>query len=152
KKLEFVLKDVPGTRSVFAERASGGDEVDFSLNRPALARFGLSVDDAQEIILSVVGGNRVATTIEGRARIGVNVRYPSETRESLRNLETVQVHSKTGVDIPLSQIADVQTAQGPAMIRDENGLLTGYVYIDLSDSDVGGYVARAREAVEKQLT
>jgi Cu(I)/Ag(I) efflux system membrane protein CusA/SilA len=152
KRLEALLRKVPGTRSVYAERVSGGDGVDFKLNRPALARFGLSVDDAQEIILSVVGGNRVATTIEGRARVGVNVRYPNETRESLQNLERVLIHSKTGADVPLSQIAQIETVQGPAMIRDENGLLTGYVYVDLSAPDVGGYVDRARAAVERDLT
>ena len=150
--LEEILRAVPGTRSVFAERAAGGYFVDFDLNREALARYGLSVGAVQDVILSAVGGENVTTTIEGRARFPVNVRYPRDLRDDLDRLGQVLVMTPSGAQIPLSQVAAIRTLTGPSMIRNENGLLAGYVFVDMTVSDVGGYVERARAAVAAELT
>jgi len=151
-RLEEIFRAVPGTRSVFAERAAGGYFLDFDLKREALARYGLSVGAVQDVIMSAVGGENVTTTIEGRARFPVNVRYPRALREDLDRLGQVLVMTPSGAQIPLSQLATLRTLNGPSMIRNENGLLAGYVFVDMTDSDVGGYVERARAAVDKQLT
>ncbi len=150
--LEPILRAVPGTRSVYAERVAGGYFVDFELKREELARYGLTVTGAQDVILSAVGGENVTTTIEGRARFPVNVRYPRELRDDLDRLGRVLVMTPSGAQIPLSQVADLRRVTGPSMIRNENGLLAGYVYVDMVGSDVGGYVARAKEAVAQDLT
>ncbi len=147
QRLEPVLRALPGTRSVYAERVAGGYFVDFDLKRDELARYGLSVEAVQEVILSAVGGENVTTTIEGRARFPVNVRYPRELRDDLDQLGRVLVMTPAGAQIPLSQVADLRTTTGPSMIRNENGLLAGYVYVDTAVSDIGGYVERAKQAV-----
>jgi copper/silver efflux system protein len=150
-RLETIMKDIPGTRSVFAERAAGGYFVDFVLKRDQLARYGLSVADAQSVVMSAIGGDNVTTTIEGRARYSVNVRYPRELRDNLVRLSQVLVPTPGGAQIPISQIADIRRVSGPSMIRDENGMLAGYVYVDLATSDVGGYVERAKQVVSQKL-
>ena len=151
-RLESILKPLSGTRSVFAERAAGGFFLDFVLKRDQLARYGLSVADAQNVVTSAIGGDSVTTTVEGRERYTVNVRYPRELRDSVEALGRVLVRTPGGAQIPLVQLADIKTTTGPAMIRDENGMLAGYVYVDLSTSDIGGYVERAKEAVRTGLT
>ncbi len=150
-RLESVLAGVPGTRSVFAERVTGGYFVDFELKRPELARYGLSVADVQAVILSAVGGENVTTTVEGRARFPVNVRYPRELREDLDALGRVLVRTPSGAHIPLASVADLRTLAGPSMIRNENGLLAGYVYLDTAESDIGGFVERAKAAVAARV-
>ena len=150
-RVEEVVRKVPGTRSVFAERVAGGYFLDFDVHRDALARYGLSVADAHEVILSAIGGENVTTVLEGRARFPVNVRYPRELRDNLESLAQVLVRTPAGAQIPLGQIATVKTVQGPSMVRNESGLLVGYVYVDLDTSDVGGYVERAKEVVAKEL-
>jgi copper/silver efflux system protein len=150
-RLEALLKDLPGTRSVFAERVAGGYFVDFNLRRDQLARYGLSVVDAQNIIVSAIGGESVTTTIEGRARYSVNVRYPRELRDNLERLSQVLVPTPTGAQIPMAQIAEIRKTTGPSMIRDENGMLAGYVFVDMSASDIGGYVEKAKELVREKL-
>jgi Cu(I)/Ag(I) efflux system membrane protein CusA/SilA len=152
KRIEAILRTVPGTRSVYAERVAGGSGVDFRLNRAALARFGLSVDAVQEVIRSAVGGEQVIAIREGRARLPVNVSYPRELRDDLDGLKGLPIRTPSGALIPLSMVAEIKTVLGPAMIRDENGLLAGYVYVDLADDDVGDYVERAKQAVASQLT
>jgi Cu(I)/Ag(I) efflux system membrane protein CusA/SilA len=152
ERLEAILKGLPETRSVFAERVAGGYFVDFDLDRDALARYGLSVAQAQDVIMSAVGGENVTTTIEGRARFPVNVRYPRELRDDVETLQNVLVMTPTGAQIPLAQVAKVETLIGPSMIRNENGLLAGYVYVDTGVSDIGGYVERAKRAVALGLT
>jgi copper/silver efflux system protein len=152
ERLERILKDLPGTRSVFAERVAGGYFVDFELSRDALARYGLSVAQAQDVIMSAVGGENVTTTIEGRARFPVNVRYPRELRDDIESLQQVLVMTPTGAQIPLAQLAKIESVLGPSMIRNENGLLAGYVYVDTGVSDIGGYVERAKQAVASGLT
>ena len=150
-QLETILKNVPGTRSVFAERAAGGYFLDFDLKREALARYGLSVADAQMIIMSAIGGEHITTTIEGRERYSVNVRYARAFRDDVEQLKRVLVPTPSGAQIPLAQVADIVLRSGPAMIRDENGLLAGYVYVDMTGRDIGSYVADAKARVAAAL-
>jgi Cu(I)/Ag(I) efflux system membrane protein CusA/SilA len=147
ERLENVLRAVPGTRSVFAERVAGGYFVDFDLKREELARYGLSVAAVQDVIMSAVGGENVTTTVEGRARFPVNVRYARELRDDLDQLGRVLVMTPSGAQVPLSQLAELKMTTGPAMIRNENGLLAGYVYVDMTGRDVGGYVDEAKGVV-----
>jgi Cu(I)/Ag(I) efflux system membrane protein CusA/SilA len=150
-RIEDILRGVPGTRSVFAERAAGGYFVDFDIDRAALARVGLSVGAVQDVIMSAVGGENVTTTVEGRARFPVNVRYPRGLRENLDQLGAVLVMTPSGAQIPLRQVATIKTVAGPSMIRNENGLVAGYVYVDINTDDVGGYVEHARAAVAARM-
>jgi Cu(I)/Ag(I) efflux system membrane protein CusA/SilA len=147
KQLEAALQTVRGTRSVFAERAAGGYFVDFELRRDQLARFGLTVAAVQDVILSAVGGENVSITVEGRARFPVNVRYPRELRDDMDALGRVLVMTRSGAQVPLGQLAELRLVNGPAMIRNENGLLTGYVYVDMAGRDIGGYVDEAKTVV-----
>ena len=150
QQLEQFLSTVPGTRSVFAERTGNGYFLDVVWNREALARYGLSIDDAQNALSTAVGGDNVTTMIEGRARYPVNVRYLRDFRSDLDALGKVLI-STNEKQIPLSELAAIHTLNGPAMIRDENGLLTGYVFVDVADRPIGDYVAEARQAVQTQL-
>jgi copper/silver efflux system protein len=149
-QLEQVLNTVPGTRSAFAERTGDGYFLDIVWNRDALARYGLSVDDAQSALSTAVGGDNVTTLIDGRARYPVNVRYLRDFRSDLDALGKVLI-STNEKQIPLSELAAVHTLNGPAMIRNENGLLTGYVFVDIGDRPIGDYVAEARQRVQAQL-
>lgn len=151
RDIEQALKDVPGTTSVFAERTTGGYFLDFDLKRDELARYGLSVDDAQNVLMSAVGGEPVTTTIEGRERYPVNVRYFRDYRSDIQTLERVLVMTPSGAQIPLGQIASISMKTGPGMIRDENGRLSGYVYVDVSGRDVGSYVDQARRVVAEKV-
>ena len=146
---EAALAKVPGTRSVYAERVSEGYFLDFVLKRDRLARYGLSIDDANLMVLTAVGGDEQGVTIMGRERYGINVRYARDYRDDLSALRRVLLPLPQGGQIPMEEIADVGLAQGPAMIRNENGLLAGYVYVDFDTSkvDIGGYVDRAKQAV-----
>ncbi len=152
-EIETILRQVPATRSVFAERAAGGYFVDFDLRREALGRYGLTVDDANAAIMSAVGGEAVATTIEGRERYTINLRYPRELREDLNQLGKVLVLAPGGAQVPLAQLAEIRLTTGPSMIRDEDGLLSAYVYVDFDTEarDIGSYVADAKKAVEAKL-
>jgi Cu(I)/Ag(I) efflux system membrane protein CusA/SilA len=151
-RVEEAVRTVRGTRSVFAERVSGGYFVDFDLDRDALARYGLTVADAQAAILAAVGGENVTTTVEGRARFPVNVRYPRELRDDIGRLAEVLVRAPSGAQIPLGQVATLRTVQGPSMVRNENGLLCGYVYVDTAETDIGGFVERAKAAVATSVS
>ena len=166
--IEHHLKDVPGTRSVYAERVTTGYFLDFDIKREEIARYGLSIDDVQEIIQSAVGGMNLTTTIEGRARYPVNVRYARELRSDLEQLRRVLVPvgmsssapSAQGMPglsalqaapvplrVPLGELAEIKMVKGPTVIKSEEGMLTSYVYIDFSGSDIGGYVERAKQSV-----
>jgi Cu(I)/Ag(I) efflux system membrane protein CusA/SilA len=149
--VEGVLGGVPGTRSVFAERTTGGYFLDFELKRDALARYGLTVEDVEAVLLSAVGGERVTTTVEGRERYPVNVRYARELREDVTTLERVLVATPSGAQVPLAQLADLRFRSGPGMIRNENGRKSGYVYVDVAGRDLGGYVEEAKRAVREQV-
>jgi Cu(I)/Ag(I) efflux system membrane protein CusA/SilA len=151
-EIESVLPPVFGTRSVFAERTSGGYFVDFDWKRDALARYGLSIDDAQMVVMSAIGGDTVTTTIEGRERYSVNVRYFRDYRSDLARLRRVMVPAIDGrMQIPVSQLATVKLVSGPAMLRDESGLLAGYVYVDVAGRDIGGYVTDAKRVIAEHV-
>jgi Cu(I)/Ag(I) efflux system membrane protein CusA/SilA len=151
---EAAVAGVAGTRSAYAERVAGGYFLDFVLKRDRLARYGLTVEDANTLVMTAVGGENQSTTVEGRERYGINVRYARDYREDLSKLRRVLVPLPSGQgQIPMAEIADVVLAQGPSMIRDENGLLAGYVFVDFDTSkvDVGTYVERAKRAVNNQI-
>jgi copper/silver efflux system protein len=150
RETEAAISKLPATRSAYAERVAGGYFLDFVLKREKLARYGLSVDDANMMVMTAVGGDNQSTTVEGRERYGINVRYAREYREDLAALKRVLLPLPSGLgQIPMEEIADVGLAQGPSMIRDENGLLAGYVYVDFDTAkhDVGSFVAQAKKAV-----
>ena len=152
-EIESVLPPVVGTRSVFAERTSGGYFVDFDWKRDELARYGMSIDDAQMVVMSAIGGDTVTTTIEGRERYAVNVRYFRDYRSDLDRLRRVVVPAMDGrMQIPVGQLATVKLVSGPAMLRDENGLLAGYVYVDVAGRDIGGYVTDAKRVIAEHVT
>jgi Cu(I)/Ag(I) efflux system membrane protein CusA/SilA len=149
-EIEAVVREVPGTRSVYAERVAGGYFLDFELNRDKLARYGLSVDAANMMVMTAVGGDNQTMTVEGRERYGVNVRYARAYREDVESLKRVLLPLPDGRgQIPMNEIAEVRLVEGPSMIRDENGLLAGYVYVDFATSkvDIGTYVEQAKKAV-----
>jgi Cu(I)/Ag(I) efflux system membrane protein CusA/SilA len=178
EKTEAILRGVPGTRSVYAERAGGGYFVDFVPKRRELARYGLTIDDLQAVIMSAVGGENITTTIEGRERYSVNLRYPRDLRADLDQLRRVLVTARVGgmgsggdameggdaetverapaasnlIQVPISELADIELVNGPSMIRDENGMLSAYVYVDVVGRDIGGYVDDAKRAVASALT
>ncbi len=150
-QVENIVKGIKGARSVYAERVTGGYFIDFDIKRDQIARYGLSVKDVEDIIMSAIGGESVTTTIEGRERYTVNVRYARELRDDLPKLRRVLVPTTSGAQIPIEQLADIKLTTGPAMIRDEDGMLSGYVYVDIAGRDVGGFVKEAKQVVEKEL-
>jgi Cu(I)/Ag(I) efflux system membrane protein CusA/SilA len=145
--VEGAVSMVPGTRSAFAERVTQGYYVDFEMKRQAIARHGLSVMDVQEVIQSAVGGANVTTTIEGRQRYPVNVRYGREFRDDLSKLRRVLVETPLGAQVPLEELADIKITAGPALIKSEAAQLVGYVYVDVAGRDIGGYMQDARKMV-----
>jgi len=151
-QVEEHLLSVKGTRSVFAERTSGGYFLDIRWKREQLARYGLSIEEAQRVVLNAIGGENVTTTIQGRERYPVNVRYMPDFRSDFGSLGRLLVPALGGRrQIALNQLADIVVASEPAMIRDEDGLLTGYVYVDLADRDPGSYVSEASEMLKKAI-
>lgn len=151
-EVERVLLNVSGTRSVFAERSGGGYFLDFVWKRDELARYGLTIDEAQMAVTNAIGGENLTTTVEGRERYPVSVRYARDFRSSRAALENVLVPALGGrAQIPLRQLAEIRAEAGPAMYRNEDGLLTGYVYVDIDTADAGGYIDRARRAVQEQV-
>ena len=152
KEIEAVVKDVPGTSSAFAERLTGGFYLDIEPDRTQLARYGLTVGEFQDVIGSALGGEMVTTTVEGRERYGVTVRYPRELRSDPQQIaREVLVPTMNGAMVPLGQLAKVQVSKGTPGIRTENALLSAYIYVDTRDGDLGGYVARAKRAVAEQV-
>ena len=152
KAIEAVLPRVAGTRSVFAERVGGGYFLDFDLKRDQLARYGISVDDAEAVVTSAIGGENVSTAIQGLERYPIDVRYYRDSRSSVERLNRVLVPAMDGkAHIPLAEIATLKLASGPSMLRNENGMLAGCVYVDVAGRDVGGYVAAAKEAVSASV-
>ncbi|MCC7237854.1 MAG: efflux RND transporter permease subunit [Bryobacterales bacterium] len=151
-QLENLLRNVRGTRSVFAERTAGGYFLDLDWKRDNLARYGLSIEDAQNVVMSAIGGDAVTTTIEGRERYTVNVRYHRDFRSDQASLERVLVPAMEGrTQIPVAELADIHVRSGPSMLRDENGMLSGYVFLDVAGRDIGGYVEDAKHAVTSGL-
>ncbi len=152
KHLEMSLRDVPGTRSVYAERVAGGYFLDFEINRDEIARYGLTVRDVGQIIETAIGGENIDTTIEGRERYPINVRYLRELRDDPEKLRRVLVVTPSGVQVPIAQLATLRFVQGPPMIRDEDGMLTGYVFVDMTGRDVGSYVEDLKQVVRDTIT
>ena len=151
-QIEALLPKVQGTRSVFSERTSGGYFLDFKWNRDELARYGLSIDNAQDVVMSAIGGENVTTTIEGRERYAVNVRYMRDYRSDRESLGRVLVPTMDGqTQVPLAELAEIRTVSGPAMLRDENGMLNGYVYVDVAGRDIGSYVEEAKKVVRDNV-
>ena len=150
--IESLLPSVKGTRSVFAERTGSGYFLDFDWRREELARYGLSIEEVQDVIQNAIGGENVTTTVQGRERYTVNVRYQRDFRSDFNTLERILVPAADGKrQIPLVQLATIKTASGPAMIRDEDGLLTGYVYIDIAGRDPNGYVEEAAQLIRDKV-
>jgi copper/silver efflux system protein len=152
KQIEAVVKNVPGTTSAYAERITGGYYLDIEPDRMALARYGLAVGDLLEVVSSALGGEMVTTTVEGRERFGVTARYPRELRSDPEAIATqVLVPTMDEAMIPLGQVARVRLVKGPPGIRTENALLSAYIFVDIRDRDIGGYVADAQKAVSEQV-
>ena len=152
KQIEAVVKRVPGTTSAFAERITGGYYLNIEPDRAALARYGLAIGDLQDVIGTALGGETVTTTVEGRERFGVNVRYPRELRSDPDEIaRSVLVPTMDGAMIPLGQLARIRIAKGAPAIRTENALLSAYIYVDIRGRDIGSYVAEARKAVNDSV-
>jgi Cu(I)/Ag(I) efflux system membrane protein CusA/SilA len=149
--VEGLLKTVKGTRTVLAERTADGYFLDFKWDREQLARYGISVDDAQSVVENAIGGDNVSTVVAGRERYRVNVRYQRDFRSDLGALGRVPVPASGGRQLPLSDLAQIGMATGPSMIRNEDGLLTGYVYVDLAGRDPGSYVGEADRLLRDRL-
>ncbi len=150
-QLQQVLGGIPELRSIFAERVAEGFYINVEVNRPEAARYGLTVADVQRAVTSGIGGENVAENVEGRERYPINVRYSRDFRDDIEKLQQVILATPTGAQIPISQVARVYFSRGPAMIRDEEGLLTGYVYLDLATKDYGGFVTKANQLLRANL-
>jgi Cu(I)/Ag(I) efflux system membrane protein CusA/SilA len=152
KQIETAVKAVPGTTSAYAERTTGGYYLNIEPDRAALARYGLAVGDLQDVVSTALGGETVTTTVEGRERFGVSVRYPRELRSDPQTIASqVLVPTADGAMVPLGQVAKVSLSMGPPSIRTENTLLSAYIYVDIRDRDIGGYVADAQKAVREKV-
>jgi copper/silver efflux system protein len=152
KQIETVVHNIPGTSSAFAERVTGGYYVNIEPDRAALARYGLTIQDMQDVLQTALGGETVTTTVEGRERYGVIVRYPRDLRDDPQAVaRDVLVNASDGTAIPLGQVAAVNISQGAPSIRTENAQLVDYIYVDMHDRDLGGYVADAQRAVQDQV-
>ncbi len=150
-QLQQVLGGIPELRSIFAERVAEGFYINVEVNRAEAARYGLTVGDVQRAVTSGIGGENIAENIEGRERYPINVRYGRDFRNDISQMQQVVIATPTGAQIPIAEVAKVYFSRGPAMIRDEDGLLTGYVYLDLSTKDYGGFVAKANQLLNEKL-
>jgi len=149
--IEYALKQLPETLSAFGDKAAGGYYLDFDIGREEAARYGLTTGDVQDVIQSAIGGMNVTQTVEGLERYPVNLRYPRELRDDLDSLKRVLIPTPTGAQIPLSLVADLQLRRGPPGIKSENARPNAWVYVDIKTSDIGGYVAKAKEVVASQV-
>src|SRR5216110_378262 len=150
-QIEKELADLPNTRSAFAERTVGGYFLDFTVNSEATARYGLRVGEVNDIIESAIGGKNITTTVEGRERYSVNTRYARDFREDLDALKRVLVPTPTGAQVPISMLADIQYKTGPPSVRSENGKLVGFVFVDITTSDIDGYVRKASQQLSQRV-
>jgi copper/silver efflux system protein len=151
EQIEGTLPMVPGTRNVFAERVTGGYYLDFTVKRDQIARYGLRVDDVQMVIESAIGGANITTTIEGRERFPVNVRYQRHFRTDVNAIRRTLISTPGGAQVPIGQLADITATTGPGVIKTEQAQLVGYVYIDVADRDIGSYVEEARRMVAEMV-
>lgn len=152
KDIEKSLASVPGTRNVFSERVTGGYFVNYYIKRDQLARYGLTISEVQMILSSAIGGENISESVEGRERYPINIRYPRELRDNVEKLEKMYIPLPMGAGtVQVGQIADIRLETGPGMIRDENGKLSGYVFIDVGNRDVGSYVNEAKQIVKDKI-
>ena len=151
KEIEAVIRDLPGTRGAYAERVMGGNYLDFKVDRDAIARYGLTVRDVQDVIQTAIGGMNITTTVEGLERYPVNLRYSRELRDDLPALRDVLVPAPSGAQIPLGRLVSMEYAVGPPSIKSEGAKPNAWVYVDIHEIDVGGYVDAAREAVAERI-
>jgi Cu(I)/Ag(I) efflux system membrane protein CusA/SilA len=151
KDIEKILLAVPGTTSAYAERVAGGRYITVDINREAASRYGLNIDDVQDVVSTAIGGMNVTETIEGLERYPVNVRYPRNMRDSLGKLKLLPIVTPSGQHITLQAVADLRIEDGPPMIKSENARLNGWIYVDIKGVDLGTYVTTARKAVADQL-
>jgi len=149
KQIEALVRGLDGTKSVYSERVVGGNYVDIEVDREGAARFGLTVKDVQDVVQTAIGGMNVTWTVEGLERYPVNLRFPRELRNDLESLRRVAVPTPMGHTVPLGQVAAISVTKGPPAIKSENSRPTAWIFVDLSTSDVGGYVRAAREAVKR---
>ncbi len=150
-QIESLLKAAPHTASAFAERVTGGYYVDFKVDRDAIARYGLTVADVENVIESAIGGKNIETTVEGRERFPINVRYARDFRSDLPALKRVLVSTPSGAQVPLEQLAVISKTTGPPSIRDENGSLAGFVFVDTYSIDLGSYVENAKKLIAQNI-
>src|SRR6267378_3435676 len=150
-QIERQLSEFPNTRSAFAERTVGGYFLDFVVNREAAARYGLRVGDVNDIIESAIGGKNITTTVEGRERYSINTRYARDFREDIDALKRVLVPTPTGAQVPISLLADIQYKTGPPEVRSEDGKLVGFVFVDITTSDIEGYVHKASQQLSQRI-
>ena len=151
QKIEAALKNVPGTRSVFAERAASGRYIDIEVDRFQAARYGLSSAEVKRLVEGAIGGSTVTTLFDGRERYSVNLRYPRAFRDSLKAISSARITTPSGAQIPLKLLAKLSIADGPTEIKSENGRLLAYVFIDLATADIGGYVERADKVLKQKV-
>ncbi len=151
EKVEAVIRDVPGTLSVYAERVTGGNFLDYEIRREEAARYGLTVGDVQDIIMTAVGGMNITQTVEGLERYPVNLRYGSELRDTPEKLRRILVPTPTGAQVPIAQLADIRIVKGPPVVKSENARNSAWVFVDLTGIDVGTYVKAAQKAVQEKI-
>jgi len=150
-QVQQILSGLPQVRSAFAERVSQGFYINIEVNRPEAAKYGLTIADVQQAVESGIGGMNVAENVEGRSRYPINVRYQRDFRDNIEELNRVLIATPSGAQIPISEVAKISFSRGPAMIRDEDGQLTGYIYIDLNTADYGGFVDQASNMLRQRL-
>ena len=151
KDIESVLKEVPGTASAFSERVAGGRYITVDILRDQASRYGLNIDDVQDVVTTAIGGMNVTETVEGLERYPVNIRYPRGVRDSIDKLKDLAVVTPTGQQIPLSAVADISVEDGPPMIKSENAKPNGWIFVDIENVDLGTYVAAAKQAVARHI-
>jgi Cu(I)/Ag(I) efflux system membrane protein CusA/SilA len=151
QEIEKVLKEVPGTASAYAERVAGGRYVTVDIQRNQASRYGLNIDDVQDIVTTAIGGMNVTETVEGLERYPVNLRYPRGNRDSLERLKELAIVTPSGQQIPLSAVADLRVEDGPPMIKSENARLNGWIFVDIEGVDLGTYVKAAQQTVREQI-
>lgn len=151
-QVQAIVQKIPGTLSAYADKVTGGNFIDFEINRDEAARYGLTVGDIQDVIQSAIGGMNVSYTVEGLERYPINVRYSRELRDSITKLKRIIVPTPSGAQIPIIQVADIIIRKGAPVIKSENARRTGWVYVDITGIDVGTYVKRAKEALAKEFT
>ncbi len=151
EEVEAIIRNVPGTLSVYAERVTGGNFLDYEIRRDEASRYGLTVGDVQDIIMTAVGGMNITQTVEGLERYPVNLRYGSELRDTPEKLRRILVPTPTGTQVPIGQLADIRIVKGPPVVKSENARNSAYVYVDLTGIDVGTYVKTAQQTIKEKL-